>query len=335
MTDVYSLIGANGSPYSMKMRAVMRYRRLPFIWRIRTSELREKLAHLKPQLVPVLQLPEDGSYHMDSTPLIQMLEARHPGERSVVPEDAGMAFLADLLEDMADEWATKMMFHYRWDAPIDQEYCSRWIIYESFPEFAGDDFVKAANGIRDRQVGRLPLVGCTPQNKPIIEASYLRLLASFSKIVEQRQFLFGGRPSNADFAIFGQLKTLGDDPTPQSVMRREAGLVSNWCRWLDDASGHEGEWRDPSAPLREGTLELLQMVGDTYLPFLIANADAAAAGEAEFELELHGQKYRQGTFGYQVKCLNSLREGYRNLNGDIRKRIDPILQETGCLASLQ
>ena len=115
-----------------------------------------------------------------------MLERRHP-DRSIIPEDPSVAVLAYLIEDMADEWVTKMMFHYRWDLEIDQQYSSRLIISANTPGLRGEALSEAAEVIRRRQVSRMSLVGCTPKNKPIIEKSFHEILAildSFCLAVE-------------------------------------------------------------------------------------------------------------------------------------------------------
>ena len=72
----YRLIGANPSPYSVKMRAIMRYRRLPFTWELRNAENTKETAHVRPPVMPYLQYP-DGTFHNDTTPMIFDLESRH------------------------------------------------------------------------------------------------------------------------------------------------------------------------------------------------------------------------------------------------------------------
>ena len=55
--DRYRLIGSTPSPYSNKLRALMRYRRIPHDWVPRTAAIESEIAHVKPQLVPMLRFP--------------------------------------------------------------------------------------------------------------------------------------------------------------------------------------------------------------------------------------------------------------------------------------
>jgi len=325
----YQLYGGGGSPYSQKMRAILHYRRLSFDWVQITPAIRSQIKHDGPPVIPILRLPEDQSLHVDSTPLALMLEDRH-SDRSIIPDDPAMAFLSYLVEDMADEWVTKMMFHYRWDLEIDQRYSSRQIISDNSPGLRGRDLQKAAEEIRQRQVGRMPLVGCTKQNKPIIESSFHELLAILDTFATRDEFLFGTRPSLGDFGLFGQLKTLASDHTPMLIMRNTVPSVYDWVRRLEDSSGIEGEWHD--FPNQRGAVgALLKFCARYYLPFLQANAHAHADGADTLSVELNGKVFEQPTFKYQMKCYDRLRKLLQNEQSD---PLCDLLSETGCLQYL-
>lgn len=330
----YRLIGSGGSPYSMKLRAIMRYRHIPHDWIHRTTRNRAATAHVKPNLMPMLRYPGEDRFRVDSTPLAYDLEARHPGYRSIIPDDPGHAFLSHLLEDMADEWLTKAMFHYRWHYAADIDYASHWIADDAFPDSRGPERDAMAKQFAERQIGRMAIVGCTPGNLAVIEDSFHRILALLESRVGMYDFLFGSRPSLADFGIFGQLKPLSTDPTPLAIMRVEAMKTESWVRQLDDASGIEGEWLDPGQDLPGATLGQLRLSGEYYLPYLLANAAAAERGEETFSLTFTAGPYSQGTFNYQVTCLMELRRRFAELDGEPAERTRAILQRAGCLDAL-
>lgn len=331
---MYRLYGGLGSPYSMKMRALMRYRRLPHVWISMgdPATAQSLFSKVKAPVIPVLEFP-DGTVMNDSTPLVYELEKRHP-ERSVVPTDPGQAFLAYLLEDMADEWGTKLMFHYRWFRERDQKRMSEWLAFDRLRGRGRSAVEAAAAAFRDRQVGRMALVGCTPQNAPVIEGTAERIFALLDRQALDGQYLFGSRPSLADFGWMGQLSQLAVDPTPYDLMRETAPYLMRWLAILDDVSGLEGEWADPAAPLAPATEGLLKLAGEVYFPFLLANAAAAARGVETFEVELLRRTYSQGTFKYQVKCLQQLREAFAALPADAKARVSPVLDAAGCLGAL-
>jgi glutathione S-transferase len=236
----YTIYGAEASPYSVKMRAVMRYKRLPHVWAHPRSTT-DLFTHVKAPVIPVLRFP-DGSWRNDSTPVIRALEAAHP-ERAVVPEDEADAFLCWLLEDMADEWGTKIMFHERWAHEADRDVNARSIVGEGSLGAPEDALRRAADAFRERQVGRMALVGCTPANAPVIERSERAVLEALDRAAADGPWLFGSRPSAADFAWHGQLWQLLRDPTPRRMLREAFPSVFTWLEATDDASAVVGSWR--------------------------------------------------------------------------------------------
>ncbi|MEL7517638.1 MAG: glutathione S-transferase N-terminal domain-containing protein [Pseudomonadota bacterium] len=323
---MYTLYGALASPYSQKMRAILRYRRIVHVWK-HGAIAQAMTGKVRAPVIPVLEYP-DGTFANDTTPLIYELEKRHI-DRSVVPADEGHAFLAHLIEDFADEWLTKAMFGYRWLEEVDQKQMSEWLAFDAF-KGGGEQAVAHAKTFRERQVGRMAIVGCTPENFPLIEASVKRVLDALEDQVTTDHWLFGSRPSLAEFSLFGQLSQLGVDPTAQAMMRAEYPYTYRWLLHVDDASGIEGEWGQVSPATRA----ILAEVGRVYAPFLIANARAAEAGEDTFRIEVDGMPYEQGVFKYQIKCLIDLRARYSGLSAQAKAAVEPMLAEAGCMELL-
>jgi glutathione S-transferase len=286
--------------------------------------------------MPVLVFPgPHGRYDdaaVDSTPLIRRLEREHEG-RSVIPPDPVLAFLDALLEDYADEWLTKCMFHYRWAFAADVEFAARVLPRWGGLDLGEAEFAARSKFIIERQVGRLAVVGSNPTTAPVIEASYRRLLQLLEARLTESTFMFGLRPAASDFGLFGQLTQLVQfDPTPMAIARAEAPRVIAWLDLVEDQSGL-GE-RDDDWISRKHFPETLRAlfceVGRVYAPFLVANASALQAGAARVECVIDGKQWVQQPFPYQGKCLAALRRQREQLAADDRRALDALLVGTGC-----
>ena len=162
-----------------------------------------------------------------------------------------------------------------------------------------------------------------------------RLCAMLEEQCTISQFWFGSRPSLAEFAWMGQFSQLASDPTPERLMRKIAPLTFRWLAQMDDLSGLEGAWRAPGQACGPVVEKLLIFAGEVYFPFLIANAQAVATGRQTFSFSALGMSYEQGAFKYQVKCLETLRRMYAEMPVETKAELDPLLEQTGCLAGLK
>ncbi|MFZ4071303.1 MAG: glutathione S-transferase C-terminal domain-containing protein [Caulobacterales bacterium] len=335
-SEPLALLGAPGSPYTRKMIAYLRFRRLSYviIWGGHQSPP-PNLPAPKVKLLPTFYFATaDGGVEavVDSTPITRRLEAENPG-RAALPRDPVVSFLNDLIEDYADEWLTKAMFHYRWHHEADRINAGPLLVYWSVPQAGAADGEAAARAFTQRQFDRLYVVGSNDVTAETIEASYVRFLSVLDALIERNGYVLGGRPASADFAIYGQLTQLGIiEPTSAAIMARHP-RVRAWLDRVEDLSGLEiaGDdgWisREAAANLCR---PLLTEIGRVYTPFLIANAQAHAQGAATFETKIDGRVWTQPTFPYQAKCLQRLRAGHAALAEADRAAIDAVLAGTGC-----
>ena len=332
------LVGAHGSPYSRKMRAVLRYRRIPFRWILRGSAQDVDLPEVPVALIPVLVFPGAGGAGdeamIDSTPQILRLERLY-SERSVIHPDPAVAFLDALIEDYADEWLTKAMFHYRWAYPPDLRKAADILPLDRDVTAHGEELVRLSRMFAERQVGRLAVVGSNETTKPIIEQSYRRLLALLDAHLQVRPFITGARPGASDFGLFGQLSQLAlFDPTSSAIAASESPRVVAWLHHVEDLGSlevSEADWT-PRDDLGRTIGALLSEVGRIYVPFLLANAAALERGEKQVECQIDGCPWVQRSFPYQAKCLGWLRERRAALSPDDRAAVDRMLKGTGCEA---
>ena len=327
------LSGAPASPYTRKMLALLRYRRIAYRVLLASSGV-PGLPMAKPPLLPTFYLPgRDGALQAvtDSTPLIRRFEADFAG-RAVLPADPALAFIDALLEDFGDEWLTKAMFHYRWTYAADIRKAGEVLACWRGGPHDDAALAAAADAVRDRQIPRLRYVGSNATTGPVIEAGFRRVLLALEDHFRVHRFLMGARPGASDFAIYGQLTQLVHfDPTPMALAAETAPRVVAWVLMMEDLSGLEpadGDWLDVTR-LPAGLQALLREAGRLYAPLLLANAQALQQGQAEVQTSIDGQPWVQQAFAYQGKCLAWLRRDHALLSSADRARADAALAGSG------
>ena len=319
------------------MLAYLRYRHIRYELLIGDRATAMGLPEPKVGLLPTFYLPDDkGNIQavVDSTPLIRRFEKGFAG-REAIPENPVLAFLNYLIEDYADEWLTKAMFHYRWHYQADIAMAAKILPRWSGVQETEEKLNKRGEFVAQRQISRLHVVGSNDITAPVIEDSYKRFLSIMDALIQKQSFVLGERPSSADFGIYAQLTQLAKfDPTPSGICLDMAPRLYAWTDIVDDLSGHPAlasQWMD-TADVTAVIGELLAEIGRVYAPALLANARALQSGNKEFETTIDSRRWVQPTFPYQGRCLKWINDEYNALQMADRQQVDAILAGTGCEA---
>ena len=324
----YTLYGAGISLFSGKARSYLRWKQVDF------SEVSTNTDIMKTRLLPVIGWPvipvletQDNKFIQDTADIIDHIEAEQSGA-SVYPEGPVQRFVTELLHLYADQWLTLPAMHYRWF------YNETWVL-EEFGKLAAPDADRETQIAIGNKRGAMfkamvPMLGVTPDTAPAIEASYLGFLDEFSTHLETYDFVFGGRPSLADFAFYGPLYAhLYRDPKSGEIMRAHAPKVAAWVERLRDGDYGPGDLiagdeipetlypilrrhNIEHLPVLEATNKLLDQFSGDDLP--------RALGMAPFEME--------GISGQTIARPFSLFRLQRALDR-YNPICNPILEKTG------
>lgn len=308
---MYRLFGMEVSPYSVKVRALLRFKALPFEWVLRSqaneAAFRE---HAKVPLIPLLITPTGAM--QDSTPMLDYLEATHPSP-SIRLADPVLNFLSDALEEAADEWMVKPMFHFRWNYEADRIDAGMRIASASVPE--GTDPSRFATLISNHLMTRSAPMGCTETNKPLLESYFMESARRLDTHLASRSFLFGEQLSAADLGLGSMFYELYSDQTPHAKLQPFFHLVAWIERCMNPAGLGQGacESWESLAPTLLPVLE--HELTDTYMPWAKANAAAFSQGaDTPLTVSLHGHDFAQPAQKYPAKSWQNLQARFNALS---------------------
>ena len=331
MADGYRILGAEMSPYSVKVRSYFRYKAIPHQWILRNADSQaEYEEHARMPIIPLVVTPE-GKGIQDSTPIIDQLEKLYP-EPSIHPDDPLTNVISALIEEFGDEWGNKWMFHYRWARDVDQISSAGRIARMRGPKASEHEHEAFARQVRGRMVDRVWFVGSNAVTAPQIEAGFLEMLGLLDNHLASRPYLFGGRPAFGDFGLWGQIYQMWKDPTAGALIEGGAPRVLDWVHrmlWPKAEGAFEG-WSTLEPTLMP---ILIRQVGRQFMPWTCANQKALAESQEEFSIALGDKIWTQKPQKYHARSLGMLRARYAAVAD--KAALDPVLEAAGCLAGLR
>lgn len=223
----------------------------------------------------------DGTLMWDSTAIIEHLDPSTADDRSVIPEDSTLRFLAHLLDDFSDEWLYRPAVGSRWSYPANT-IAAGWQITEELSAAIGLPGGMMRPNVVATMTASLPKLEVTPDN---IDAWMGESFTPWLRALQAHLgdgYLLGDRPSIADFAVFGgNVAHFVGDPYCRDIVDEHApAAVAHTHRLMMPHLQEFGDWID-AADVPETLIAVIAETGRHYLPW-VAQATVDGSASVDF-----------------------------------------------------
>lgn len=270
--------------------------------------------------IPVVTEP-DGAFMWDSTTIIEHLDLRTDADRHVLPDDPTMRFLAHLLDDFSDEWFYRPAVGSRWNYEGNTE-AAGWQITEELSTVVG-----FPGGLMRPNVVATMRANCAKLGvlDGTIDAWMSDVVAPWFDALETHLgdgYLFGGRPSLADFAIYGAnvAHFVGDPVCRDLVDAHSPAAVAHTHRLSMPQRQTFSDWA--TSPT-DSLIPVIAQMGRHYLPWVAAaTVDGGATVRiGEHEIEIRSSNFLDNARGVLLARYAEARS----------EELDTILDAAGVL----
>jgi glutathione S-transferase len=326
MTDrPYELHGLKLSYFTGKLEAYLRAKGIAFTFvEMDTADFRRCAKETGVAQMPQLRTPQ-GDWLTDTTAIMARFEDQGI-EPQFRPLTATGAFLSRLLEDAFDEWLWRPALYFRWAFEEDSRLMGRQIARTMLRDVPAPLWMRSLAITTRQKREYLRADGVTRDNGPAIERHYLAVLDILEPVLAAQPFLFGDRPCEADFGLFGPMfRHFHCDPTPGRIMRARAPSVAAWVTRLWALNGIEGAYARSVTSIPDDLGGVFSLIRERFLPELATNAAALAAGKGQVRYRLGDHDFRYPTNPYRAGRLSRLQREYSALPPSARDAVTDLI----------
>ena len=338
---VHTLYGSPLSLYTGKPRSYPIKNGVPY------REITPTTAHYEQKVLPLARrrsVPtletSEGVVIRDGAAIVDYFESRsgHPG----TPELPRQRILSRLLDVIGMEGLLRPAMHYRWSFPEENEAFLRVHFEAMAPHgVAADTYADLAMRTMREWTSDF---GVVSDSMAGVEARYVSLIRLLDRHLARWPYLFGGRPSIADFSLIAPFYGhLGRDPKAIALMQREAVHLFRWVERMNRPEPVCGEFVNSAVArpvgefasgdeVPESLEEVLRQLAIDFVPETLAAADHINAWiESQDEL-LPGTIAKRGLglahFEVEGKLLSGLAQPYRfYLLSRVHEDFDSMVEE--------
>jgi len=271
----YILYGADISLYSGKLRCYLKKKGIPYHEQAATYTCYKHfiIPRTGVRYIPVLHTADDQVWQ-DSTEIIDRLEQTFT-KNPAIPKTPKQQVAAHLIEMYADQWLLKTALYSRWQASKE----SLTEIWTGFGQLLFPHYPKFLQRLIGKKIsakfrGFMPHLGIQPETYTAIEQHSNQLIEVLDLHFSVHDFIFGGLPSVADYALIGVFYAhLYRDVDSGQNLRNAAPQVVKWVERMISDEVPKGDYL-PADEVPESLAWIFKVIAQQQVPVMIDTAEA-------------------------------------------------------------